>query len=128
MEEYGVPDKVHMSDVTCVRLENLIKKHELDYPNARPLFEIEDRGMIDISSEPKPIHTYFVLKSSFGQVSRTKNRRRMKENRGAFLHAGSSMEQRMARGSSVVSMVTASTIKKQKNEQQKKSSVASIIE
>jgi len=59
MEEYGVPDKVHMSDVTCVRLENLIKKHKLDYPNARPLFEIEDRGMIDISSEPKPIHTFF---------------------------------------------------------------------
>ena len=99
MEEYGEPDKVHASLQCHDRLMRLQQQHKLDHPNARPLFETEDRGKIDISSETAPVQTFFVLKSSFGRAYRSKERRQLKEERGTNFR---SLRRNMSRGSSIM--------------------------
>ena len=82
MEEFGVPDLVNCSVDTHDRLMTLNEDHLNTSPAAKPLFETEDRGMIEISGQPEPVHCYFIQKSSFGREHRSKARIRGKKNRG----------------------------------------------
>jgi hypothetical protein len=93
MEEYGEPDRVHISADTYVLLERLEKSHAAKNPGQKPLFEFEDRGNIEIPSEDGPVHAYFVEKSRFGREHRSMERREKKEARGnEFLTANSSLK------------------------------------
>jgi class 3 adenylate cyclase len=93
MEEYGEPDKVHASMDTHLRLMRLQDQHLKSNPSSKPMFETEDRGMIEIAGQPEPVHTYFVHKSSFGREQRSKERRLGKAARGNdFFTANSSLK------------------------------------
>lgn len=93
MEEYGEPDRVHISGATYNLLQRLEEAHKEKHPDQRPLFEIEDRGDIQIPSEDGPVHAYFVTKSRFGREHRSRERREKKEARGnEFLTANTSLK------------------------------------
>ena len=93
MEEYGEPDRVHISAQTQDLLIHLEKFHAAAHPGQKPLFEIVDRGNIEIPSEDCPVHTYFVKKSRWGREARSNERQAEKEARGnEFLTVNSSLK------------------------------------
>eukprot|EP00931_Biecheleriopsis_adriatica_P084810 TRINITY_DN5885_c0_g1_i1.p1 TRINITY_DN5885_c0_g1~~TRINITY_DN5885_c0_g1_i1.p1 ORF type:complete len:1099 (+),score=198.08 TRINITY_DN5885_c0_g1_i1:23-3319(+) len=76
MEEYGEPNRVHISEATHKRLQTLASEwsHRGD-----DIFKFEDRGPIEIASEPQPVNTYFLLRSTWSRhykaVQRLEHRR-----------------------------------------------------
>eukprot|EP00931_Biecheleriopsis_adriatica_P084811 TRINITY_DN5885_c0_g1_i2.p1 TRINITY_DN5885_c0_g1~~TRINITY_DN5885_c0_g1_i2.p1 ORF type:complete len:1095 (+),score=198.78 TRINITY_DN5885_c0_g1_i2:99-3383(+) len=76
MEEYGEPNRVHVSEATHQRLQTLASEwsHRGD-----EIFKFEDRGPIEIASEPQPVNTYFLLRSTWSRhykaVQRLEHRR-----------------------------------------------------
>jgi class 3 adenylate cyclase len=106
MEEYGEPDKVHASADCHARLMRLQEEHLASSSSTKGLFEMEDRGMIEISSEPEPVHTYFVLKSSFGRAHRSKTRQEEKSSRGNKFMTANSSRKKIARGGTILDLHT----------------------
>eukprot|EP00930_Biecheleria_cincta_P073414 TRINITY_DN6070_c0_g3_i1.p1 TRINITY_DN6070_c0_g3~~TRINITY_DN6070_c0_g3_i1.p1 ORF type:complete len:1104 (+),score=176.92 TRINITY_DN6070_c0_g3_i1:76-3387(+) len=76
MEEYSMPNRVHISSDTHAHLTALANRWN---SHGDDIFSFEDRGLIDIPSAPEPLHTYFLLRSTFNQHYRMQQRREQRQ-------------------------------------------------
>eukprot|EP00930_Biecheleria_cincta_P047771 TRINITY_DN33189_c0_g1_i1.p1 TRINITY_DN33189_c0_g1~~TRINITY_DN33189_c0_g1_i1.p1 ORF type:complete len:1137 (+),score=193.16 TRINITY_DN33189_c0_g1_i1:55-3465(+) len=76
MEEYSEPNRVHLSSDTHRHLTDIASRWR---QQGDEIFSFEDRGFIEISSAPQPVHTYFLNRSTFGRHFRMQQRRQQRK-------------------------------------------------
>eukprot|EP00930_Biecheleria_cincta_P073413 TRINITY_DN6070_c0_g2_i1.p1 TRINITY_DN6070_c0_g2~~TRINITY_DN6070_c0_g2_i1.p1 ORF type:complete len:1111 (+),score=163.52 TRINITY_DN6070_c0_g2_i1:56-3388(+) len=76
MEEYSEPNKVHLSADTHALMTGLADQWRRQGDD---VFTFEDRGLMDIPSAAEPLHTYFLLRSTFCRHYLMKQRRQQRQ-------------------------------------------------
>lgn len=89
MEEFGEPDRVHLSHATH-RLLTSLEERDKDPNGSTPrYFSFDARGPVEIPAEPEPINTYFLNYSSFDRKNRARQRAQKSMEQGALYRASS---------------------------------------
>merc|ERR1711920_409419 len=82
MEETSDPNLVHISSATRDRLDRLAARWHQEN-----VFTFEDHRSFCIPSEPKPMQTYFLVRSNWGRHFRMHQRRQAHEAQGETFRA-----------------------------------------